>query len=204
VYDLSNRDYTEEFYKNFKSEFENMGGEIVHSETFTSGIDVKFVDIADALLEPAPSGVLIVANAFDTAMICQHIRKISSKIPIIICAWAVTADLIQHGGAAVEGIISSQMFYRDSQNREFLEFKNRFRTRFGQDPNFAATYGYEAAVILFEALSKNDDPKTLKEHIIKQGVFQGLQGEITIDQYGDARRKNYLIIVKDGQFITIE
>ena len=40
--------------------------------------------------------------------------------------------------------------------------------------------------------------------IIKKGVFQGLQGEITIDQYGDARRKNYLITVKDGQFITIE
>ena len=39
----------------------------------------------------------------------------------------------------------------------------------------------EVAIILFEALSKNDDPKTLKEHIIKKGVFQGLQGEITID-----------------------
>jgi ABC-type branched-subunit amino acid transport system substrate-binding protein len=72
------------------------------------------------------------------------------------------------------------------------------------DQHFVVTYGYEAAIILCEVLSKNDDPETLKEHIIKQGIFHGLEGEITIDQYGDARRKNYLITFRDGQFVIME
>lgn len=204
VYDLANYEYTKDFYRFFRAEFEKLHQTIVQVETFTSGISVSFMTLADTLLTRSPDGVLIIANAFDTAMLCQHLRKIRPEIFIMTTGWAMTADLIQHGGAAVEGIVSSQAFYKDSQARPFLEFKQRFRARFGHPPGFAATYAYEAATILLDAFARKGDPHRLKASILEQGIFEGLQGPIIIDQYGDAQRPNHLVTVENGRIILMK
>jgi branched-chain amino acid transport system substrate-binding protein len=70
VYDLSNRTFTEGWYRNFTVEFENMGGNIILTTTFTSGRDVSYLRIANDLIRAEAQGVVIVAGALDTAMIC--------------------------------------------------------------------------------------------------------------------------------------
>ena len=204
VYDLSNRAYTEGFFNNFKSEYENMGGEVIQAETFTSGLEVSFTNLAKALLEPDPDGLLIVAGALDTAMICQHIRKTGSKAFIISCGWAMTGDFLQHGGPAVEGVVFSHPLDKENPHKAYLEFKDRFGERFGHEPNFAAAKGYEAARILLEGLTKSDDPNKLKATILEQEVFHGIHGNFKMDKYGDPQRKLFLITVKNGQLRTLE
>jgi branched-chain amino acid transport system substrate-binding protein len=92
----------------------------------------------------------------------------------------------------------------DLANRAYAEDKERFVARFGAEPSFAAIFGYEAARVLFEALSKSSDPRTLKETILKQKKFQGVQGDFEMDEYGDARRGFFLITVLQGGFKTME
>ena len=204
IYDLSNRAYTEGFFNNFKQEFEGLGGKVEHVETFTSGKDADFVKLAGSLLKPDPDGVLIVTGGPDAAMICQRIRMTVSKVPIISCGWAMTADLIHDGGPAVEGVIFSQLFDRESRHKTYLNFRKRFEERFGEEPNFAAAHGYEAVLALFKALSKNADPQELKATILQQDMFEGVQGDFKVDKYGDPQRKRFLITVKNGQFQTAE
>ncbi len=204
VYDLSNRAYTEGYFSNFKSKFESMGGEFVRAVKISSGQEINFTNLAKALLGPDPDGLLIVAGALDTAMISQHIRMTDSKVPILSCGWAMTDDFLQHGGPAVEGVNFSHPLDKGSQHETYLGFKERFGKRFGHDPNFAAIKGYETAYVLLEALAKNDDPKKLKDTILDQEVFQGIQGDFKIDKYGDPQRKLFLITVKDGQLKTLE
>ena len=201
VYDLSNRAYSEEFTANFKSEFERLGGKIVSVDTFTAGPDVSFKNLVQELLKADPDGIIIVAGAVDTAMICQHVRIAGSKIPIFISGWAQTPDLLRHGGPAVEGIIGTMYQDLDSTAKPFVAFKDKFQTRFGGDgPTFAAIFGYEAVMALKESLSRNPDPRQLKETILKQKTFQGLQGAFEIDSYGDAKRSAYVITVSNNRF----
>jgi len=204
IYDLSNRAYTEGFLNNFRDEFEGLGGKIIHVETFTSGKDMDFVKSANLLLKPDPDGVLIVTCGPDVAMISQRIRMTGSEVPIISCGWAMTADLIHDGGPAVEGVIFSQLLNRESRQKTYLEFRKRFEERFGEAPNFAAAHGYEAALALFKALSKNVDMEKLKDTILEQGIFEGVQGDFKVDKYGDPQRKRFLITVKNGKFQTAE
>jgi len=204
IYDLSNRAYTEGYFHNFKDAFEGLGGKINHVETFMTGKDMDFVKSADALLEANPDGVLIVTGAPDAAMISQRIRMTGAKLPIFSCGWAMTADLLHDGGPAVEGLFFSQLFNRKSQQKAYLEFRKRFKKRFGETPNFAAAHGYEAAFVLFKALSKSADPKTLKSTILQQDTFEGLQGDFKMDQYGDPQRKRFLITVEKGRFKASE
>jgi branched-chain amino acid transport system substrate-binding protein len=72
----------------------------------------------------------------------------------------MTADLLHDGGPAVEGLLFSQLFNRESKEKAYLEFKKRFKERFGETPNFAAAHGYEAAQALFKALSKKQTRKS--------------------------------------------
>jgi branched-chain amino acid transport system substrate-binding protein len=204
IYDLSNRAYTEGYFHNFKDAFEGFGGSINHVETFISGKDMGFATAADALLKPDPEAVLIVTGAPDAAMISQRIRIAGAKIPIFACGWAMTADLLHDGGPAVEGLLFSMLFNRESKEKAYLKFKKRFKERFGETPNFAAAHGYEAAQALFKALSKETDPKKLKRTVLQQDIFGGLQGDFKMDRFGDPQRKRFLITVKNGRFRIVE
>ncbi|MBF0551923.1 MAG: ABC transporter substrate-binding protein [Deltaproteobacteria bacterium] len=205
VYDLSNRTYSEEFIANFKSKFERLGGQVVSMVTFTAGPGIIFKNLVQEVLRTDPDGIIIAASAIDTAMICQHVRMTGSKIPIFISGWAQTPDLLHHGGPAVEGAIGTMYQDLDSQARPFVAFKDKFKTRFGGDgPTFAAIFSYDAVMVLKESLYVNPDPQQLKETILKQKTFQGLQGTFEIDSYGDARRKVFVITISNNRFKAIE
>ena len=204
IYDLSNPAYTEEYFHNFKDAFEGFGGEIKTVETIISGREMDLVKPVDSLLKSHPDGVLIVTGAPDAAMISQRIRMTGSKLPVFSSGWAMTADLIHDGGPAVEGLYFSQLFNRDSRQKAYLEFRKRFKIRFGETPNFAAAHGYEAALVLFKALTQNVDPEKLKGAILKQDILEGLQGDYRMDQYGDPQRKRLLSTVIKGQFRALE
>jgi branched-chain amino acid transport system substrate-binding protein len=118
--------------------------------------------------------------------------------------WAMTEDFIQHGGPAVEGTIFVHWFHSQFEKDTETQFSRSFKTRFGNRPNFANHLGYESANILLEALSKNEDPAQLKETILNIRTFKGLEGEIVIDKFGDAKRKVFLMTVRNGQFANLE
>lgn len=203
VYDLSNRAYSEGFFRNFRSEFENLGGRVVRAHTVSSGSGIRFRELIDSLLADTPDGLLLVAGAPDAALICQHLRRAGAKLPIIAGGWAMTDDFIDHGGPAVEGVVFSHLLEKESRHERFVRFRRQFADRFREEPNFAAGHGYEAARILFQALAENDDPASLKATILRQKAFPGIQGDFAMDRYGDPVRGRFLIVVKNGRFETL-
>jgi branched-chain amino acid transport system substrate-binding protein len=204
LYDLSNRAYTEEYSDNFRNAFEDLGGRLVKAATFTTGPNLDFRTIARDILSTKPDGLLLSTGALDAAMIIQHVRREGSRIPIVSSGWAQTTDFLHHGGPAVEGVVFVEVFDNNSKDKRYTEFRERFVKRFGRTPNFAAACGYEAVQVIFDALSKNSDPRKLKETILSHGTFRGLQGDFTIDRFGDAKRKTVIISVKAGQFVAIK
>ncbi|CAN2048713.1 branched-chain amino acid transport system substrate-binding protein [Candidatus Magnetomoraceae bacterium gMMP-13] len=202
LYDLSNQVYTEGYYRNFKTEFESMGGTLAPATTFISGKEVSYFKMAENLLDS--DGVFILAGPIDTAMICQQLRKLDTKIPIIASGWAKKPDLLHHGGHTVEGVIFPQIFNEESMHKDYVRFKQQFIKRFGKKPNFVAAYSYEAAQLLFVALLKNRDPARLKDSILSQQIFSGLQGDIRMDKYGDRHRSGSLVTIRNNKFILIK
>ena len=69
VYDLSNRAFTESWFKSFKTALDGGGGEIIFEEEFTSHPEAHFLPIAKRILASQPDGVLLLSNALDTALL---------------------------------------------------------------------------------------------------------------------------------------
>lgn len=200
IFDMGNKAYTESWINHFSEEFTRLGGTIVQKTTFTSGPETHFSEIVQKALKLESEGLVIASNAVDAAMICQQIRKMNISIPIGTSEWAATEKLIELGGIAVENIVVSQFFDRYSTNPRYIQFRDEFKKRFGQDPGFASVAGYDATNIILDALAQKNEHQDLKQTILNIGTFNGIQGEITLNRFGDSDRRTYLSVIRNGKF----
>ena len=204
IIDLSNSVYTEEFYKTFKFEFERLGGHMLPPVTFTSGPGIVFGRFVKKILSSGAEGLLLLTGSLDAAMICQQVRKSGVKIPMIACGWAMTRAFLEHGGRAANGVVFSQLFNVNMEDKRYSAFSARFRERFGHDPSFGAAHGYEAARLFLKALKGKGPSEELKAAILNQNRFFGVQGDFSLDGFGDPQRDRFLMVSSAGRFRGME
>ena len=58
--------------------------------------------------------------------------------------------------------------------------------------------------MLFLGLQTTVDPKRLKEALLSQQVLFGVQGDFTLNRFGDPVRKRFLTMVGHGEFRAVE
>lgn len=204
AHDLGNRAYTESWLRDFSDAFARHGGVIVQSLGFKSGGDTLFLPIARDLLAAQPDGLLIVANSVDSALLCQQIRKLDSRVPIMVAEWGATERLVELGGQAVEGVAAPQLFDRESIVPAYRAFRQRFRERFGQEPGFGGTAAFDATNAVLDALAERRPDQSLKETMLAVRRFEGVQSPLSFDDFGDARRETFITVVRDGRFVKVE
>ena len=200
IYDLGNKAYTESWTNHFSEEFTKLGGEIVQKATYTSGPETHFTEVVQQALQLETEGIIISGNAVDAARISQQIRKVNTSIPIGTSEWAATEKLIDLGGISVENVVVSQFFDRYSTLPRYIKFRDEFKKRFGQNPGFASVGGYDAANVVLDALEQKEKNQDLKQTILNIGTFDGVQGKITLNRFGDSDRATYLSVIQNGKF----
>jgi branched-chain amino acid transport system substrate-binding protein len=203
--DLGNRAHTESWLHVFRAAFEALGGRVAAAPTFNTADQETLRPVAQEIAASGGDGVLILANAFDTALICQHLRRFGYAGPVLTSEWSATDDLLTHGGAAVEGLSFLHTFDRDGRTPRYLTFRDAFRQRFNEEPGFAAVHAYDATRIVIEALRRGArDRAGLRRLILEQGTFRGLQVDLAIDRFGDVQRRLFMMTVHGGRFTAVE
>lgn len=86
----------------------------------------------------------------------------------------------------------------------YQKFKKRFFERFGYEPEMAAIVGFESVMIIKQAVERGATRENIKELIIKTGKFQGLQGDIIIDKFGDRVIKPFVVKVEKGRWKKVQ
>lgn len=203
IADSSNKAYSGTVAAVFKERFKSSGGGQVGEVLFNSKEKPDLFKIAQSVTAGKPDGFFVIAGALDSAMLCQQIRKTGSASPIFIAEWGGTNEFLKAGGGAVDGVRIFQHFNADSTSPAFAAFRKSYVNRFGDTPYFAATYSHEAVSIIAEALRKNGDRERIKETVIGIGHFKGLQGDITLDAFGDPLRSFSLMRVSGGRFTQV-
>lgn len=204
AYDLNNRSYTESWLHDFREAFAQGGGEVIEALGFESGHETALLPIARALLADAVDGVVLVANSVDTALLCQQIRKLDANVSIVVSEWGATERLVELGGQAVEGVTVTQSFDRNSAAPRYQAFRQAYLGRFGQEPGFAGTAAFDATQVVLEALARRRSGQSLKQAVLAARPFEGLQSPLNFDDFGDARRKNFITVVREGRFVVVE
>lgn len=204
VYDRSNAAYTESVLALFSDEFIKKGGRVVKRLPFYSKKSFDAPGLASDLIASGADGIFIITNALHGALICQHVRKLNSSIPISASAWASgVPDFITYGGKAVDGVISVVESDLSSAKPTYLAFRKAYEERFGYTPTLHAQNAYDAAAILLDVLNKTTDSRRIKEELLSQGEFQGVGGTIHIDKNGEASRDMYIMQIQNGRMEVV-
>lgn len=199
-----NPSFCESFIKNFKQTFQAGGGEILSVTSFTSKDGRSFFQIADELLKEKPDGILIVANAMDSAMLCQQIRKISPSVKITLSNWSASHRFIALGSGAVEGTTLPISVDWNSPLPRYQKFRKIFFDRYQLEPGIVSLNAYNAVQVVLSALKARKSGQNLKEAILFWTEFNGLQRKIKFDAYGDMNAGVLMYTIRNHQFEALE
>lgn len=201
IYDTDNLSYTKTYSTIFEDKFKDMGGKVVSKIPFSSEAQPDFTPLLSILQKSKSEGLLIVASDIDTAIIAQRAKFIDKNIKLYAASWAQTETLISNGGQAVEGMEIEQAYDITNKSQNFVDFKSKYKVRFGNEAYFGAAFSYEATMVLAEALKKaNCNKDKLKEALLETRDLNGLIDKITIDKFGDVERPYYISKISNGQF----
>lgn len=206
IHDTRNEAFAEGWINTFTRIIKESGGIISKNLSFDSDNESEYKEIAAEMMESDPDAVLIIANAFSTALITRHIHNKNPDIMKFSSSWAFTnlEDLIAYGEDSVEGMISGQSFGLTSGQPAYIKFVDDYNSRYGKGPTHGSIYGYEAGLILVQGLK---NASSLDYAGIKEGLksvkISGLQGTIGLDENGDADRGVFVVSISGGRLEEI-
>lgn len=204
IYDKSNIAYAEPWFTTLKNQFESYGDGIVEVMGYVSKTGYDFLGLAKEIKRKKMDCLVILANSLDSALLAQQLSKVEMDVPLMASEWSLTDKLIEYGGKTVEGMEVFHSFDPNSNDQAYKEFSVRFQKRFGYEADFASAYAYTATTILLRALKKGRGPHYIKQFILNGSQFDGLQGTIRFDRYGDAIRQYSLLKIRNGTITTFQ
>ena len=205
-YDVANRDYSEDWAKNYALEANRLGNHKVSLHAFDSRKPEAAPAVANAVFSAsvsAPSRIVLVCNSRDAAAIARVARQRAPQVHLTASAWAATEQLLEDGKTYVEGMILQEYYNVDESGETFRTFAGEFTQRFGRKPDYASIVAFDATNVLLDALETHPNRDGLREAILDRGQFSGLTGLITLDVNGDAFRPNFAAVVKNGRFVAL-
>ena len=208
VFDSTNQAFSENMVRNFVLQFETEWRQKqepfwVQPIRYDPREEKARQSVVEAVQQNGPEVVVFITTSIDTALLAQYLRKAGFAVPLLGTGWGMSQALIENGGAAVEGMRFCIPFNPNATALEWRRFKDLYLEKYGVIPDFAASQGYLAGRVVVEAL-KRGEPRSIKENILKIKEFQGPQGTIRFDSYGDPTTELHVLEIRNGQFVTLK
>jgi branched-chain amino acid transport system substrate-binding protein len=132
----------------------------------------------------------------------KQYKEVDPKIQLVGVSNAYTRQIIELGGAAVEGLFAPVSFYSESTDPATQKFVAEFRKRFKADPSSLSAQAYDSIGILLQAIK---NAGTLDREKVRDAVqkinYKGISGQTTFNSIGDADKQFTKVVIKGGRFI---
>lgn len=162
------------------------GGSLVARE-FTTNQSTDFMSILTKIKSHHPDVIIFLGMDAQAAPLLKQIFSLGIKVNFITGDGACTAEMIQIAGDALsDRVYCTRAGMPISSMPKGLEFKKKYKKRFGMEVQLYAPYAYDATYALLEAMkmSNSIDPKEYVK-ALKKISFQGVSGKIAFDDRGD-------------------
>ena len=199
LYDQS-APYSKGLRDEFKKNFEKMGGTIVADQAYNAG-DQDFSAQLGTIRAGKPDVIFVPGYYTEAGNIALQARKLGVTVPLLGGDGWDSEQLAKIGQTAIEGCYYSNHYAPDQPSAEIKNFVEKYKKEFsGQTPDGLAALGYDAGLILADALKKTKGAggKELRDAIAAVKDFKAVTGTITIDKDRNARKAAVVVQMKDG------
>jgi branched-chain amino acid transport system substrate-binding protein len=192
--------------KYFIEPFTAGGGEIALEEKYSEG-DKDFRAQLTSIKASHVDALLVPGYYTEAALICKQAHELGLSVPIFGGDGWEAPELIEIGGADVEGCYYSTHYSPKASLPAVQAFVKKYQSRFdGETPDAMAALGYDSALVLADAIRRagSTDGEKIRDALAATKDFPGITGKTTIDEHRNATKSAVIITVKNGQFEFVQ
>lgn len=188
----------------FIQRFRTLGGRDVGQESYPADATREQIAQAVQSIVGAPA-IYIAGYTDDTAAVVRALREAGSEAALFGSGAVLAQALVAAGGDAVEGLLFPRpSFDPDSQVPSVRAFVTAFEARYGRTPDTYAAHGYDAVMILAQAIQEaGEDPAEIRFYLNSMNPFEGVTGTTDFDDNGDVRKFHRMYVIRDGVAVPV-
>lgn len=189
----------------FAAEFKKMGGEILIDLSYQAG-DIDFKAQLTQIRSKNPDVIFIPGYYTEVGLIAQQTRQLGIKAALLGGDGWDSSKLHEIGKDAINGAYYSNHYTTESTDPAVIDFIKKFKEKYNETPDGLAALGYDAAMILAQAMERAADtkPESIRNEIAKTKDFPGVTGKITLNENRDAVKSAVVVQVQgaDRKYIS--
>lgn len=196
--------YSTEVAEAFKNTFETKGGVIVSDVQYPEGTE-DFNAFLSTVKESNPDAVLISDYTTAASMIAKQAKESGINATLVGGGGWEGWQQIEDGDKIFEGGYFVQQYAVDEPSSENKNFITAYKRKYNETPDALAALGYDAALIMLEAMRKAG---TTKSDIVVDWLeatnLKGVTGEIKFDRQHNAVKPLYIFRIQGGKNILVQ
>lgn len=167
----------------FTRTFESLGGQIVEAESYNSG-DQDFRAQLTKIKAANPEAIYLPAYYTDVALIARQARQLGIDAVLLGPDGFDSPKLVEIGGEAVYGSYFTNHYSPEDQSPKVQRFVTAYKERYGQVPDALAALGYDAALVLIDAIKRagSADRKAIRDALAQTKGIEVVTGVLSIDE----------------------
>ncbi|MBL9188142.1 MAG: ABC transporter substrate-binding protein [Opitutaceae bacterium] len=189
----------------FAKTFTALGGEIVATQKY-GGTDTDFRAPLTALRAARPDAIFLPGYYVAAGLVAQQARQLGLPATLLGGDGFEAPQLLEIGGAALEGVYYSSHFSEANTAPESRRFVAAYRARHGAAPNGLAALTYDAVRLAADGIARagTTDKTALRRALAATKDFPGATGRTTINARRDADKDAAIIAVRGGRLEFVE
>lgn len=191
----------------FTDEFQRKGGKILEIVDFPPGTR-DFAALADRAVTLKPDFVYVAAYAEEASRLIAQLAAHQFSGHVLTTSSIAASETLQRMGAAAEGIFFTQTSFDPGGAKapeQVQRFVTAYKAKYGQDPDIYAAHGYDAFMILVQAIRQGGDSAlAFWKGMRNIHEYPGVTGALQFDDKGDVQKFPHVYIVREGKAIDDE
>ncbi|HBQ21508.1 MAG: ethanolamine utilization protein EutJ [Deltaproteobacteria bacterium GWA2_38_16] len=198
-------DYSVGLAEFFTKTFTDGGGKVVVDLSYTAG-DIDFKAQLTTIRSKGVEAIFVPGYYTEVGLIARQAKELGVSVPLLGGDGWDSARLTEIAGNSLDNSYFSNHYTAESKDPRVAEFVEKYKKVFGQVPDGLAAMGYDAALVLIDALkrAKTLTPDDIRDALAATKNFQAVTGVISFNDNRDAEKAAVVLAVKNGQFKFVE
>ncbi len=192
-------DYSTGLEKPITDVYVKLGGQIVITQSYQAG-DQDFNAQITSIKGANPDVIFVPGYYGDVGLIAKQARDKGLMVPLVGGDGWDSPSLYQIGGSALDGCYFTNHYSPHDSDPRVQKFVKDYQSRYGTMPDALAATGYDAALIMFDAIKRAGslDGAAIRDALAATRDFPGVTGTVTFNENRDAVKPIMMIKIEPG------
>ncbi len=200
-------DYSKGLAQYFTEYYKSHGGQIVLERSYSGGgKDKDFRAQLTAIKSAQPDAIFVPGYYTEVGLIGKQARILGLKVPLLGGDGWDSPKLAEIAGSSLDGCYFSTHFSPKDQAPKVQDFVKAYEAKFKAAPDGMAPLGYDAMMILADAIKRagSTDGDKIREALTQVKDYDAVTGKISIDAQRNASKAAVVLQVegKENKFVA--